>query len=690
MFLYIPLLTMGLMSREFGSGSIRLLYSSPVTNVQIILGKFLSMMIYGLVLIGILLVFAFFCAFTIKDFDFPLVLTGLLGVYLLICAYSAVGLFMSSLTSYQVVAAMLTLAMLGALNYVKDMWQDIEFVREITYWLSISGRASEFVIGLLCSEDVLYFVIVIAMFLTLAIIRLQACRQKSPWILTLGKYVGIILFACLLGYFSSRPNLMGYYDVTATKMNTLTPNSQDVISRLEGGLTITSYLNALDERDIWTASPSRVKTDQARFKQYVRFKPDIKMKYVYYYDTIQSVSQDQRFPNLNTEQRAREIMRIHGLDSSMFLTSEQIREQIDLSGEGNMFVRLLERENGEKTFLRVFDDMQHYPGEAEITAAFKRIAMELPRVGFLVGHGERDINRTGDREYSSFALEKKFRYALINQGFYVSNVSLADEIPDNIKIMVIAEMKEPLTEIEEMNLDRYIARGGDLLIACEPKRSEIMNVLLAKFGVKQLPGTLVRMTENYSPDLIVAKPTRNAAALNYYFEGMWQNDRCLVMPGVAGLEYIENKEYVITPLFTSDSLTWNEVETENFVDERPVLSTGKGEIQKSYATVLSLTRDVNGKMQKIMVLGDADCISNGELSMNRKGISASNYAVIMGGFYWMSDNEVPIDVRRPTPPDNVIYLSEAKLGMWQVLMTWILPGILLIISIFIWVRRRGR
>lgn len=101
---------------------------------------------------------------------------------------------------------------------------------------------------------------------------------------------GLLLLACFLGYLSSRPNLMGYYDVTTTKMNTLTPNSQDVISRLEGGLTITSYLNALDERDIWTASPSRVKTDQARFKQYVRFKPDIKLKYVYYYDTIQSVS----------------------------------------------------------------------------------------------------------------------------------------------------------------------------------------------------------------------------------------------------------------------------------------------------------------------------------------------------------------------------------------------------------------
>ena len=455
-------------------------------------------------------------------------------------------------------------------------------------------------------------------------------------------------------------------------------------------MTITSYLNALDEQDIWTASPSRVKTDQVRFKQYVRFKPDIKLKYVYYYDTIQSLSQDQRFPNLNTEQRAREIMRIHGLDSSLFLSPGQIREQIDLSGEKNMFVRLLERENGEKTFLRVFDDMQHHPGESEITAAFKRIAMELPTVGFLVGHGERDIHRTGDREYSGFALEKRFRYALINQGFDILNVRLTDEVPDNIKILVIAEMKEPLTETEEINLERYIARGGNLFITCEPKRSEIMNVLLEKFGVRLVTGTLVQLSENFSPDLIVAQPSQEAAKLNYYFDGMKQNNRCLVMSGAAGLEYDRNNEYNVIPLFISDSLSWNEVETTNFVDERPVLSVSVGEMQKSYATVLALSREINNKEQKIMILGDADCISNGELSMHRRGISASNYTVIMGGFYWMSDNEVPIDVRRPTPPDNVIYLNEAKIGTWQVLMTWILPGILLMISIFIWIRRRGR
>ena len=46
----MPLLTMGLMSREFSSRSIKLLYSSPVTSSQIVMGKFLAMMAYGLVL----------------------------------------------------------------------------------------------------------------------------------------------------------------------------------------------------------------------------------------------------------------------------------------------------------------------------------------------------------------------------------------------------------------------------------------------------------------------------------------------------------------------------------------------------------------------------------------------------------------------------------------------------------------
>ena len=198
LYLYIPLLTMGLMSRELGSGSIKLLYSSPVTNVQIILGKYCAMLAYGLVLTGVLLVYSIYGICTIENVDIPFILTGLLGCYLLLCAYVAVGLFMSSLTPYQIVAAVGTLAILAVFTYVKGMWQAVPFVREITYWFGMTGRSDNFMNGMICSEDVLYFVVVVLLFLLMTIIRLQSRRQKVSFLTTVGRYLGVWGIAVVL------------------------------------------------------------------------------------------------------------------------------------------------------------------------------------------------------------------------------------------------------------------------------------------------------------------------------------------------------------------------------------------------------------------------------------------------------------------------------------------------------------
>ncbi|KIO47482.1 ABC transporter permease subunit, partial [Sanguibacteroides justesenii] len=443
LYLYIPLLTMSLMSREFGSGSIKLLYSSPVTNWQIILGKYASMMVYALVLMGVLSIFGIYTAFAVKDADIPLILSGMFGLYLLICAYAAIGLFMSSLTSYQIVAAVGTLAILAALSYVKGLWQEIDFVRDITFWLAISGRAGEFVNGLICSEDVIYFLIVIGLFLFMTVIRLQSRRQKSSWAVNFGKYAVVWFIAMLVGYLSSRPSLMSFYDVTRTKQNTLTPNSQDIVARMDGKLTITTYVNVMDDY-YWIGMPSQKSYDLRRFRQYLRFKPDITMKYVYYYDSVKNMKNlEKRYPNMTFDQMVKRTLESTGLDTTKVLKPEQIRARIDLSGEYNRFVRLLERENGQKTFLRVFDDMIIFPGETEISAAFKRIVMKLPKVGFLTGHGERNTEREGDRDYNAFTQDKPFRYSLINQGFDFESVTLDKEVPADVNILVIAETRQP-------------------------------------------------------------------------------------------------------------------------------------------------------------------------------------------------------------------------------------------------------
>ena len=688
LYLYIPLLTMGLVSRELSSKSIQLLYSSPVTNFQIIMGKYLSMMIYGLVMMGILFLMVL-CAWPIvEEFNIGMVLTGLLGLYLLLCAYAAVGIFMSSLTSYQIVAALSTFAVLTLLSMVQRWGQEYDIVRDITYWLGISGRSSQFIRGLICSEDVLYFILVPGLFLALTIIRLNAVRQKIRFSITFGRNIGVILLVCFGGYITSLPAMKVYYDATTTKVNTLTPNSQDIVKKLgDTKVTITSYNNVLATNGYSHSSYYFLKPDMERFEQYLRFKPDIKLEYVNYYDDVPNPQWDNKYRGKTLREKFVEVCKVCKLDTNRFITPEEIKQQIDLSEEGNAFVRQIVTEDGRKTWLRVYNDMAKYPSEREITAALKRlIADDLPLVGFYQGHGARNLEGSNNRDYSTFASDKHFRQSLLNQGFDVKAIGLEKPIPEDIDILLIADIREALSPEERANLQQYIDRGGNMYLLAEPRRREAMGELLAEFGFKMTEGVLVRKDPNVETDLLVSPITQEARDMSYNFGLIsW-----ISQPSVAGLVQTEDKGFDVKPLLTTRMDVWNEVETTDFIDDTIRLNPAVGEVQQPYNTVVALSRQVGAKEQRIILTGDADCISNGEL---RRGMipgymGLSNYVLIMGGFHWLSNEEMPIDIRRPALPDNKLYLSSATPIKWSFKI--ILPIVLAILGTVIWLRRRSR
>ncbi|MDD3039998.1 Gldg family protein [Bacteroides sp.] len=690
LYLYIPLLTMGLMSREYSSGSIKLLFSSPVTDSQIIFGKYISVLIYNLVLILPLFIIGLFCSIFIKDADLGLLFTGVLGIYLLICAYGAIGLFMSSITSYQVVAAMGTLAVLAALNYIGEVGQDYAFVRDITYWLSIYGRANEFIGGLICSEDLLYFFLIIALFLILSILKLRAGRRKVSHGKTWGTYGIVVLIAILIGYFSTLPSMKIYYDSTANMRNTLTQASQDIMEKLDGELKITSYVNLLDD-NYSIGLPRQLKFDYERFEQYIRFKPEIKMDYVYYYDEANS-QLDFRLEGCNTiEERAQKMAKILNLDIKMFLTPEQIREKIDLSSEGNRFIRVVERENGQKSILRLFDDNEKHPSEKEISAALKRFVVESPKVAFLTGHEMREITKTGDRDYNQFAENQYFRYSLVNQGFNVVNLSLVEqEIPEDIDIVVVADMKTALNEVENERLNKYIARGGNLFVLGDARRQDVMNPIAKQFGVTFMPGTLVEMKENDSPTLIVGQITEEAAENFKEYARPREFGYVVTMPDVVGLSFDASKGFKALPVIVTDSLCWNELQTTDFLDDMPKLNPETGETQGVFPTVLALNRKVGDKEQRIVITGDADCVSNGEMSRNRNGYSSTNFTIITGTFKWLSYDEYPLDTERPRPTDNEVYIGRDARKLVRYGWYGVMPIVLAAIGITVLTRRKRR
>ena len=151
---------------------------------------------------------------------------------------------------------------------------------------------------------------------------------------------------------------------------------------------------------------------------------------------------------------------------------------LDLTGE-RTFVWQIVRENGQKTWLRTFDDpMDIFPHESEISAALKRVASPLPKIGFVTGYGMRSIYDSSLRGYDRYFTVKYARLGMINQGFDVEEVDLHQEIPADINVLTIADMREPFSEKELGALKNYVDRGGNLFILAEPRRREVMNLFL--------------------------------------------------------------------------------------------------------------------------------------------------------------------------------------------------------------------
>ena len=569
LYLYIPLISMGLMSREYASGSIKLLFSSPISNGSIILGKYLAIMAYGLTLTLILLGYVIYACFAVENLDLPFALTGVLGIFLLLCTYSAIGLFMSTITQYQVVAAIGTLAVLAVLNFIGNIGQEIDFVRDLTYWLSISGRSKTFMDGLVNSADLLYFLLVVLMFLALSIIKLHGERSKASFAGNMLRYGTVFVVVLGLGYLTSRPKMVHYYDGTQTKRNTLSVASQEVVSKLTGGLTMTTYVNMLED-NYYQGMPASRNYDLQRFENYIRFKPEMKTRYVYYYHRAHNPFLDQRFPDLDDKQRMDTLCKINDWDPDRFLPYEEVAKTVDLSGERYRFVRLIERENGQRVFLRIYEDNMRQPGEAEISTALKTLVAPTPRVGFVTGHEERSIDNYGVRGYGLFAREVTFRYSLVNEGFRVENLSLEQPVDPEVGILVISDMRGSFSETEMKNYLDFIERGGNLVILGEPRRQENMNPLLEPLGLRFTDDMLVRPTREFLADVMVGYFTDEFGELSNSIRQAIRQKDCFATLSACGVEQTEDRGFSVVDCIRTDSTgVWNERQTTNFVDEVP-------------------------------------------------------------------------------------------------------------------------
>jgi ABC-2 type transport system permease protein len=175
----IPLITMRLFAEEKRTGTIELLATSPVRDLEIILGKwFAAVLLY----LCVLLLTAINLAFLFKygNPDWKPLLIGYLGLLLQAGALLAIGTFISTLTKNQIIAGAVTF---GAciLLYVFDWvtaYESAPWARVLSY-LSISTHFDSFVRGVIDSKDAVFYATVIFLGLFFTSRSMESLRWRS-------------------------------------------------------------------------------------------------------------------------------------------------------------------------------------------------------------------------------------------------------------------------------------------------------------------------------------------------------------------------------------------------------------------------------------------------------------------------------------------------------------------------------
>lgn len=696
LYLYLPILTMGIMSRESSSGSIKLLLSSPVKLREIILGKYLALVVLCMAFMAIIGLLALAGVVSIAHADVGLLTAGMFGLFLLICSYAAIGLFMSCLTNYQIVAAIATLAVFSGLQYVGFLGQDIDIVRDITWFLSISGSINTMIMGLISTKDIAYYLIIIVLFLTLSMLYLRNQRELKPWRVKAGRYVVLLIAVFGAGYLSTVPALIGYLDLSAVKQMTISKPAQAVVKKMDGKLKITTYVNMFAPNP-YGLMPSFRNADLESQSMYKRFLPaDIENEYVYYYhqltDSTHSVTQwNPNFKDIkDINVLATQVAAMSNFDVKIFMGPEQIDKMIDLKPEGYMQVRKLEYK-GKTTWLRFFmDEYGQYPMEEQWVGALQRLSVEAPTILFLSGNNETGITDKKDRGYSEILSDKLKRRAMINEGFQVDTINLdRQDLPAQVDILVIADPTMALSDTTLGKIKRYIDKGGNLLITTNPGRQSVINPVLTHLGMQLKEGMLVKPDKDLSLGKIAAAYAPEAQNVDRYVGLLQHAKRNVVLDGAAALTYSASGPFAIQPLLVSPADGWNRATLVDETTPALVFDPAKGDKKGAFPISATLQRKVNGKEQRIIVSGDADYISNAQFAHMEREVKEERMYSVDLLFRWLTNGRYPFDANRPEAKDLDMTMTKEQLSLLATFCKYVFPAILVIMGAIILFKRRN-
>lgn len=179
MLLMVPLLTMRLFSEEKKSGTIELLLTYPVTDMEVILGKFFACLTVFLLMLLLTATYPVLL-FVFGEPEIGPVLTGYVGLVFMGAAFISLGIFTSSLTENQIIAATLSFGILFLffmMGYPVSLMGPT--LGNLMIYISLIGHLEGFAKGVIDTTDIIYYAVFITLFIFLTLRVLESKKWRG-------------------------------------------------------------------------------------------------------------------------------------------------------------------------------------------------------------------------------------------------------------------------------------------------------------------------------------------------------------------------------------------------------------------------------------------------------------------------------------------------------------------------------
>ncbi|SHE95821.1 protein involved in gliding motility GldG [Mariniphaga anaerophila] len=450
----IPAITMRFFAEEKRTGTLEILLTRPLSDLQLIFAKFMAGMV--LVIFSLLPTLLYFLSVYLLGNPIGSIDTGatwgsFFGLFFLAAIYLAIGIFASSLTDNQIVSFILAMA----LSFVFYLGFDFIATSGIPYileqifgWLSISNHYLSASRGVIDLRDLIYFTGMTFLFLwfTRCFLRKGTWRQNSFRISS-----SFVVFILLIVFLISG-NVLYRFDLTSDKRYSLSNISAELATELDHPVEIEFYLAGKLE-------PGLRKLQQEVFEK-------IAVLNVYAPKKIRlRITDPYAISNPEKREKFTNDLIKKGIQPTSF------RQQTNQGVSSKLiFPGAVVRYNGKETavnFLKYNPDFSHEANfnhsaesvEFELANAFQKLMRTRhSTVAFLEGQGEADRYQVYD--FAS-ALAEDFRVTQI------STDSLAEK-SDKIDVLIIANPTEPFSEKDKFYIDQFIMKGGKTLWLVDP------------------------------------------------------------------------------------------------------------------------------------------------------------------------------------------------------------------------------